>query len=314
MEHVRLFDRGGRERPWVIAHRGDSSRAPENTLAAALAAVRGGADAWELDVQLTRDGVPVVIHDDSLTRTTDVAARFATDRRRDRGYLVSDFDLREIRTLDAGSWFVAPTGGPRSALGFGTLAELTDSARAEFASGAVRVPTLEEVLRWTVERDWLANVELKSVPLRPAGLLDAVLRLIAETGAAGHVWLSSFDHAEAAEAAHRGAVPAAVLSAAPLYRPARYVREWVGAAAYHPSVEAIGARSRAFRDRPEPESLRTTELSELREADVPVLVYTVNAIEPGGLADILATAGVRGVFTDRPSELASRWSGLRFGR
>jgi glycerophosphoryl diester phosphodiesterase len=102
-------------------------------------------------------------------------------------------------------------------------------------------------------------------------------------------------------------VPTGVLTATPLHQPARYVRELVGAAAYHPSVAAIGALSRRFQDRPEPGSLRAEELEQLRAAGVPVFVYTVNAVEPGGLADILADAGVRGVFTDRPAELAARW-------
>src|SRR5262245_59431253 len=93
-----VFHDDGAPRPWVIAHRGDSSRAPENTLEAGLAAHRGGADAWELDVQLSRDRVPVVIHDDSLLRTTDVAMRFPDDPRRVSGYLVGDFDLDELRS------------------------------------------------------------------------------------------------------------------------------------------------------------------------------------------------------------------------
>ena len=306
-ERGSLFERGRVDRAWVIAHRGDSSRAPENTLAAGWAACRAGADAWELDVQLTRDGVPVVIHDDSLRRTTNVAERFADDPRREAGYLVADFDWEEIRSLDAGSWFVAPQGGPRSAADFGTLAALDPAARAEFGSGTVRVPTLDEALRRTIDWDWLVNVELKSVPLRPAGLLEAVLRVIHETGAEERVWLSSFDHTEMARAAGSGVVPTGVLTATPLHQPARYVRELVGAAAYHPSVAAIGALSRRFQDRPEPGSLRAEELEQLRAAGVPVFVYTVNAVEPGGLADILADAGVRGVFTDRPAELAARW-------
>ena len=55
----------------VIAHRGSSAEAPENTLPAFEAAVRRGADAVELDVRLTADGAPVVIHDETLDRTTD---------------------------------------------------------------------------------------------------------------------------------------------------------------------------------------------------------------------------------------------------
>ena len=94
----------------VVAHRGDSFHAPENTLEAARLARQAGADAWELDVKLTRDGVPIVIHDNSLHHTTDVGERFAGDLRGQGGYRVSDFDFDEIRSLDAGAWFIADPG------------------------------------------------------------------------------------------------------------------------------------------------------------------------------------------------------------
>src|SRR5689334_23672697 len=84
-------------RPWVIAHRGDSSHVPENTLEAAQRAWDVGADAWELDVRLTRDGVPVVIHDATLVRTTTVAQQFPDDPRAQASYRVADFDLEEIK-------------------------------------------------------------------------------------------------------------------------------------------------------------------------------------------------------------------------
>src|SRR5947208_17127210 len=94
--------RSPRDHPVIVAHRGDSFHAPENTLEAARLGWEAGAEAWELDVQSTRDGVPVVLHDASLLRTTDVAARFAGDPRGRDGFRVSDFDFDEIRTLDAG--------------------------------------------------------------------------------------------------------------------------------------------------------------------------------------------------------------------
>ena len=97
--------------PVIVAHRGDSIRAPENTLEAGRLAWQAGAAAWEIDVQLTRDNVPVVLHDESLLRTTDVAARFPDDPRGRAGFRVGDFDYDEIRKLDAGSWFVAADGG-----------------------------------------------------------------------------------------------------------------------------------------------------------------------------------------------------------
>lgn len=81
---------GRLERPLVIAHRGGAGLAPENTLTAFRQAVKLGADAIELDVQLSRDGQVVVIHDERLERTTDGTG------------WVGDHTLAELRRLDAG--------------------------------------------------------------------------------------------------------------------------------------------------------------------------------------------------------------------
>src|SRR5277367_6919432 len=82
-----------RNHPVIVAHRGDSYHAPENTLEAARLAWEAGAPAWEFDVQLTRDGVPVILHDESLLRTTNVATRFAGDPRGRDGFRIADFDF-----------------------------------------------------------------------------------------------------------------------------------------------------------------------------------------------------------------------------
>lgn len=76
-----------------LAHRGASGYAPENTMEAFQVADLMGVDGFEFDVQITRDGVPVVIHDELLNRTTD-----------GRGY-VHEHTLAELRALDAGSWY-----------------------------------------------------------------------------------------------------------------------------------------------------------------------------------------------------------------
>ena len=84
--------------PKVVAHRGASVEAPENTLAAVRRAIARDADAVEVDVQRTRDGGLVMLHDTSLARTTD--ARRVFPRR--SPWLVSDFTLDEVQQLDAG--------------------------------------------------------------------------------------------------------------------------------------------------------------------------------------------------------------------
>jgi glycerophosphoryl diester phosphodiesterase len=96
----------------VIAHRGASAYAPEHTTAAYRLAIEQRADYVEHDLAVTRDGVLICLHDDSLDRTTNVEAvypsRFSTrtgPRGETREWLANDFTLDEIRKLDAGSWF-----------------------------------------------------------------------------------------------------------------------------------------------------------------------------------------------------------------
>ncbi|MGH7821452.1 MAG: glycerophosphodiester phosphodiesterase [Candidatus Binatia bacterium] len=84
-----------------IAHRGASGHCPENTRAGFLRAIELGADMVEVDCQLTRDGAAVILHDETLDRTTDGFGR------------VSERTLREVKALDAGSWFSPAFAGER---------------------------------------------------------------------------------------------------------------------------------------------------------------------------------------------------------
>ena len=79
--------------PLIIGHRGASAVAPENTMAAFREAIAVGAHGIEFDVRLTRDGIPVVIHDSTLGRTGGMNQR------------VSDLSWDELRKIDVGSWF-----------------------------------------------------------------------------------------------------------------------------------------------------------------------------------------------------------------
>jgi glycerophosphoryl diester phosphodiesterase len=102
----------------LVAHRGASAYAPEHTLAAYRLAIAQQADYVEQDLAVTRDGVLICLHDESLERTTDVEAVFpdrasvdpATGTRR---WLAVDFTLAEIKRLDAGSWFDPRFAGER---------------------------------------------------------------------------------------------------------------------------------------------------------------------------------------------------------
>jgi glycerophosphoryl diester phosphodiesterase len=105
--------------PWVVAHRGASAYAPENTVPAFELAARQGATYVEFDLQLTKDRQVVCLHDESLERTTDVEAVFPerfreiTAPRPARHWMLEDFTLAEIKRLDAGAWFDQKFRGTR---------------------------------------------------------------------------------------------------------------------------------------------------------------------------------------------------------
>ncbi|WP_416370454.1 glycerophosphodiester phosphodiesterase [Streptomyces sp. PR69] len=141
-----------RRPPAVIAHRGASAYAPENTLAAVDAAAYMGFDWVENDVQRTRDGVLVVIHDDSLARTTDVEQRFPERS----PWKVGDFTAAEIATLDAGSWFGEEWAGQR-------------------------VPTLTQYLDRVEHNGQKLLLEIKKPELYP-GIEHDTLRVLGEEG------------------------------------------------------------------------------------------------------------------------------------
>jgi glycerophosphoryl diester phosphodiesterase len=121
-------DSGSSRKPWLIAHRGASAYAPENTIPAFRLAAEQGADWVEFDLQLTKDRQVVCLHDNSLERTTDVEEVFP-DRFRSEGttkrWMLEDFTLAEIKRLDAGIWFDAKFRGTR----IPTFAETIDALR-----------------------------------------------------------------------------------------------------------------------------------------------------------------------------------------
>ncbi len=171
----------------VIAHRGARSLAPENTLAAARKAHAIGADLWETDVAVSADDRLFLMHDDAMTRTTDVAERFP-----DRVPApFSTYALAEIRSLDAGSWFERDDPFGQVAAG--------EVERCELAAYVgEQVPTLREAFELTLELDWRLNLELKAQPKPKDGfdVVGAVLALADEVGIGpDHLLFSSARHA-----------------------------------------------------------------------------------------------------------------------
>lgn len=142
-------------RPLVFAHRGYSSRAPENTMAAFRAAATNGVAGIELDIHRCRSGELVVSHDENLKRVTG------------REVTIADADLDAIRELDAGSWF-----------------------SPEFASE--RIPLLREVLV-EFSRTFYFDIEIKHHTNHDDSLETDLGRMILEFGIVGRTVVSSFD-------------------------------------------------------------------------------------------------------------------------
>src|SRR5262249_12116259 len=174
--------RSGR-RPLVIAHRGASALAPENTLAAFRLALAMGADGVEMDVQLTADGHPVVIHDARVDRTTNGSG------------LVSKLTASQIARLDAGGWFDRRLAmRPRIGSAARAVAR-SGGGNTGRRFGGERVPTLEAVLDMLAATGFRrVYVEIKGArPLR-SELLYLTVGLIRRFGLERSVTLLSFHH------------------------------------------------------------------------------------------------------------------------
>ena len=157
--HKSLSDLKTTKRPLIIAHRGYRAKYPENTLVAFEAAIDAGADMIELDVLLTKDRKMVVIHDESLDRSTNGQGP------------VSGHTLSEIKALDAGGWFDARFKGES-------------------------LPTLEEVLEM-VDKRIPINIEIKRSAYEPHHPPDAIekqiVELVERKNALENVLISSFE-------------------------------------------------------------------------------------------------------------------------
>jgi glycerophosphoryl diester phosphodiesterase len=150
-----IHHRSQSHRTLILAHRGASHRAPENTLAAFRLAAEIGADGIELDVQLCQDGEAVVIHNSTVDETTDGGGR------------VKDFTLTELQELDAGSWYTAEFRGEH-------------------------IPSLAQVLHELGAR-LIFNIELKTGSSFSDGLEAEVVRLVEDANMVHRVIISSFN-------------------------------------------------------------------------------------------------------------------------
>ncbi|MGG5255122.1 glycerophosphodiester phosphodiesterase [Neobacillus sp. SM06] len=138
----------------IVAHRGYSAAFSENTMTAFFEAEKAGADGIELDVQLTKDGEVVVIHDEKVDRTTSGSG------------FVKDFPYKELRKLNANKKGIKKEP----------------------------IPALAEVLEWLKGNELICNIELKNGMFRYEGMEEKVIELIRRYELSDRIILSSFNH------------------------------------------------------------------------------------------------------------------------
>lgn len=185
-----------------FAHRGFSSRAPENTLAAFRLAAQLPIAGIELDVQLTKDNKVIVIHDEMVDRVTN-----------GRGF-VKDSTYEELSKLDAGSW-----------------------SSKEYAGE--RLPLLEEVFELYKDNSLKIIIELKTAAIEYKGIEEEVNRLIEHCNMVDRVIVSSFNHYSLKSIKRiNPKIKTGILTGEVLYEPANYLNQ-LGAEMVFGSINAI---------------------------------------------------------------------------
>ncbi|MGM9529812.1 MAG: glycerophosphodiester phosphodiesterase [Phascolarctobacterium sp.] len=189
-----------------FAHRGFSGKYPENTMLAFKKALEAGADGIELDVQMTRDGEVVVIHDEKVDRTTNGSGN------------VRDLTLEELRKLDASYIYTGKQGfNP--------------------------VPTFEEYCAWVAGTDLVTNIELKTGVYPYPGIEAKVWALIQKYHLENKVIISSFNHYSILRMkALAPQLPYGLLEESWLVNAGAYVAG-VGVEAYHPYHGSLTAEA-----------------------------------------------------------------------
>ena len=258
-----------------IAHRGARSLAPENTIAAAKKAFELGADMWELDTGLLADGELIIMHDDTLERTTDVAQIFPEKTK----HLLHEFTYDQIQQLEAGSHFINTDP-------FGQIEAGAVSQKELSTFAAEPIPTLEEALLFTREHDWKVNVEIKSIHAtrKQMAIVEKTVALIQSMNMRDNVLISSFNHQYLKKSRQLDpAIETAWLTPAAL----RFQRSGVLKAqcqAYHPSL--IG--------------LNQHVINHYHHKNIAVNVWTVN--KKDDMKKLIAW-NVNGIITDFPQTL-----------
>lgn len=256
----------------IIAHRGARSLAPENSISAAKRAFENHADGWELDVAMSVDGELVVIHDDTLERTSNVKEVFS-----DRSpWSVYDFTMDDLKKLDVGTWFVESDPFEQIAKG-----NISDQYVGEYQGEPI--PTLREALIYTKDNNWWVNIEIKdaSGTFADAVIVSDVVNLVEELGMEDQVLISSFnfDYLKQVKANNQS-LPTGVLVNKIVMDPLALMKE-LDAQAFHPGMKVTYEK----------------QVSLLLKEGYAVNVWTVN--EESDMQKLIEM-GVTGIITDFP--------------
>jgi len=271
-----------------LAHRGANTDAPENTMAAFRRAVEVGASGLEFDVQLSKDGSVVVIHDEKLERTTSGSG------------LVKDYTLQELQHLDAGSWF-----------------------GEEFAGE--KIPTLDQVLDQFSSTNLVYNIELKSGIVLYPGLEEKVIEAVTTRNLEDQVVVSSFNHYSLVTCCELNKeIRTGMLYVAGLFEPWGYADQVVVSSFNHYSLVTCRELNKEIRTgmlyvaglfepwgyalklgcysvHPLFYHLQHPELvSGFREHNLAIYAWTVN--EPLYM-ELMVAGGIDAIITDRPQDL-----------
>jgi glycerophosphoryl diester phosphodiesterase len=258
----------------IAAHRGYRSKRPENTLAAFRASI-GHCHFIEIDIQMSKDFVPMVIHDPSLERTSNAKAkRCQFDL---QSLNVCDWTLLQLKTLDVGSWFLDTDP-------FATISHKEVDPRRLMHELPQTIMTLEEVLLHPALRKTPVNIEIKDHKGKRQSkkVTETVVEVVRKTNSTNRVLISSFNHdylVIVKTVAPTISTAALVARSHPVDL-VGYLRS-LGVAAYHPSDDMTDA-----------ELVRL-----LRSGGIGINVYTVNSRER---QKELFAMGATAVFTDYP--------------
>lgn len=259
----------------IIAHRGARSLAPENTLLAAVKALEHHADGWELDVAMSLDGELVVLHDDTLERTSNVEQVFPDKK----PWSVYEFSLEELRQLDFGSWFVESDP-------FGLIAQEEISSAELAGFNGVSLPTLREALEFTKSNHWWVNIEIKDASEIPADavIVAEVVNLVEALEMEDQVLISSFNFDYLKQVKDLNPDLATGVLVSKLVMDPLSLMQELDAQAFHPCIKATY-----------PEQVQL-----LRENGYDFNVWTVNEVSE--MQDLIEM-GVTGIITDFPQRL-----------